>query len=305
MEIDDLRNVLNQVDTTNPDSVEMKMIEKIGVEGMIRHQPMLIPKMREELKTFYLRILTNDFFEMEQSEYNPNVVVEGTLQVSDLETAHIDEMLVEIDNLEDVNHDMENVELDKINYYCFKFSVDEDVVYIFRRFNKMKKIRNGILGRFQDNSFRRIETEGFFGIDRDIDIIVFREEALIINRFALQTIFQLNDYFNEQARVALDILNQHNVFQNFNVFNEDCLNDKLAARRMTKILNTEGRLDGFVQNINQLAAVIEQFDLEIEISADNQIIYNGSKESRSQILFCISDAYYQSLILQRLGEDIS
>lgn len=305
MEINILRNMLNQVDTANPDSVEMKMIEKIGTEGMIRHQPMLIPRMREELRTFYLGILNNNFFEMEQSEYNPNIVVEGTLQISDLETAHIDEMLVEIDNLEGINHDMGIVELDKINYYCFKFIVEDEEIYIFRRFNKMKKIRNGILGRFQDNSFRRIETEDFFGIDRDVDIIVFREEALIINRFALQTIFHLNDYFNEQAGIALSILNQNNVFQNFNDFNEDCLNDKLAARRMTKILNTEGRLDGFIQNINQLDTVIQQFDLEIEISANNQIIYNGSKESRSQILFCISDAYYQSLILQRLGEDIS
>lgn len=305
MDIDILRNVLNQIDTTEPDSVEMKMIEKIGANGILRHQPMLIPRMREELTLFYQEILRNEFFNMDQSEYNPNIAVEGTLQVSDLETAHINEMLVQINNPEGVNHDMGIVELDKINYYCFKFVVEDDEIYIFRRFNKMKKIRNGILGCFQDNSFRKIETEDFFGIDRDIDIVVFREEALIVNRFALQTIFQLNDYFNEQARVALNILNQHNVFQNFNDFNDDCLNDKLAARRMTKILNTDGRLDGFIENINQLNTVIEQFDLEIEVSANNQIIYNGSKESRSQILFCISDAYYQSLILQRLGEDIS
>lgn len=70
--------------------------------------------------------------------------------------------------------------------------------------------------------------------------MVFQQEALIINRFALQTIFRLNDYFNQQATEALNFLNQHHVIENFEDFYNDCLNDKLAARRMTKILNTEG-----------------------------------------------------------------
>ena len=62
---------------------------------------------------------------------------------------------------------------------------------------------------------------------------------------------------------------------------------------------------GFIQNIGQLNTVIQQFDLEIEVDNNNQIVYNRTKEARSQILFCISDAYYQSLILQRFGEDVS
>ncbi|EJM6036300.1 DUF4868 domain-containing protein, partial [Enterococcus faecalis] len=173
------------------------------------------------------------------------------------------------------------------------------------RFTKMKKIRNGILGRFQDNTFRKIETDNFFGIDRDIDILLFDNEALIVNRFALQTIFKLNDYFTDRATTALKKLDEEKVLVNFEDFKNDCLNDKLAARRMTKIINTEGRLEGFLQNTRHLPEVIEHFDLEIELNDNNQIIYNGSKEARSQILFCISDAYYQSFILQRLGEDPS
>lgn len=286
------------------DTVEMKMIQKIG-ENIQIHQPQLVPNMRRELKDFYVGILDNNFYDLPQTEYNPNIVVEGSLQISDLETAHIQRTINTIETSEDVNADMEEVDLDRINYYCFKFCVAEENVYIFRRFTKMKKIRNGILGRFQDNTFRRIEADDFFGIDRDIDIIVFRGEALIVNRFALQTIFQLNDYFNQQATTALGILNTHNVIRNFSEFQDDCLNDKLAARRMTKILNTPGRLNGFIQNIGQLNTVIQQFDLEIEVDNNNQIVYNRTKEARSQILFCISDAYYQSLILQRFGEDVS
>lgn len=304
MNIGNLRNFISNVEADDNDSVEMKMIQKIG-NGIWSHTPQLTIAMREELKVFYTEILNNNFFDLEQSEYNPNIVIEGSLQVSDLTNAHINEVLAEIDLEENCNDDMGNVDLDKINYYRFKSNYNGNSLYIFRRFTKMKKIRNGILGRFQDNTFRKIETDVFFGIDRDIDILLFDNEALIVNRFALQTIFKLNDYFIERATTALSELEEENVLVNFEDFKNDCLNDKLAARRMTKIINTEGRLEGFLQNTRNLPEVIEHFDLEIELNDNNQIIYNGSKEARSQILFCISDAYYQSLILQRLGEDPS
>lgn len=304
MEIGHVREFLDSVDTREYDNVEMRMIEKIG-GGIVSYAPQLEADMRQNLKEFYSSILSNNFFETEQREYNPNVVVEGSLQVSNLNNAHINEVMQEIDLEENINDDIGAVNLDCINYYRFKFSHNGENLYIFRRFTKMKKIRNGILGCLQENSFRRIEGNDFFSIDTDIDILIFGGEALIINRFALQTIFKLNDYFIERATEALNRLRAENVLANFDEFNNDCLNDKLAARRMTKIVNTEGRLTGFIENVDQLPVVIEQFDLEIELNDENKIVYNGSKEARSQILFCISDAYYQSFILQRLGEDPS
>lgn len=304
MDIERLRRFLAGVDTSLVDDIEMKLVQKIR-NDIIVHQPQLTEAMRIDLKNFYIDVLNNPFYNLNQMDYNPNVVVDGTLQVSDLETAHINQVLDDINNEENINDDMEELDIDNINYYCFKMKINDNVAYLFRRSTKMKKIRNGILGFFRDNTFRKIEADKFFGIDKDIDILIFEGEALIINRFALQTIFRLNDYFNQQATIALNILNDYNILENFDDFFNDCINDKLAARRMTKILNTDGRIDGFVQNIHQLNNVINQFDLEIELNNNNQIVYNRTKEARSQILFCISDAYYQSLILQRLGEDIS
>ncbi|WP_228018080.1 Kiwa anti-phage protein KwaB-like domain-containing protein [Enterococcus hirae] len=304
MEINLLRDFLDNINTQRIDSIEMKMIEKIR-EKIIVYQPQLTNEMKLDLKHLYCDIFSNDFYDMEQTVYNPNIVIEGSLQCSDLNTAHINQIINEINDEDNIEYDTGEINLNKVNYYCFKFTVNNEDAYIFRRFTKMKKVRNGIMGCVQNNTFRKIETENFFGIDRDIDVVVFQQEALIINRFALQTIFRLNDYFNQQATEALNFLNQHHVIENFEDFYNDCLNDKLAARRMTKILNTEGRLQGFIENIGEIRKVIEQFDLEIELNNENKIIYNKSKEARSQILFCISDAYYQSFILRRLGEDIS
>lgn len=202
MNIGDLRNFISSVESDNYDSVEMKMIQKMG-NGIVSYTPQLTIEMRKELKSFYTSILNNNFFDLEQREYNPNIAIEGSLQVSDLTNAHINEVLAEIDLEENCNDDMGEIDLNKINYYRFKFKYNGKTLYIFRRFTKMKKIRNGILGRFQDNTFRKIETDNFFGIDRDIDILLFDNEALIVNRFALQTIFKLNDYFTDRATTAL------------------------------------------------------------------------------------------------------
>lgn len=304
MNIGAIREFLASVDFNDPDSINMRMIQKIG-DGVAVFNPDLSKNMRRDLHKFYGGIIGNKFFEKDQSVYNPNIATEGTLQIADLETAHIKEVINDIENEDNSVDDVEEVELEKLNYYCFKFIRDNKSLYIFRRFTKMKKIRNGICGILQDNSFKKIEIDKFFGLDRDIDIIIFENEALIINRFALQTIFKLNDYFTSRAALALNKLDSKNIFENFSEFQTDCINDKMAARRITKIINTEGRIEGFLDNIEQLPVVIEQFDLDIELNDNKQIKYNGTKESRSQILFCISDAYYQSLILQRLGEDPS
>lgn len=304
MNVELVRNLIAGFNEDDADSIELKMVQKVG-DGLRVFQPTIERRMRGELKDYFVDVLQNNFYLQEQEDYNPNIVVDGALQVSDCETAHINQVIEELTNEDNFEDDLGELTIQNINYYCFVFRNNNQTVYLFRRFTKMKKMRNGILGRIQDNSLRRIEARDFFGIDRDIDIIVFENEALIINRFALQTIFRLDDYFNQQAQQALELISDNNIIENFDVFQNDCLNDKLAARRMTKILNTEGRLEGFFDNIDNLPDVIENFDLEIELNNDNRIMYNGSREARSQILFCISDAYYQSFILRRLGEDIS
>ncbi|EJG4491830.1 DUF4868 domain-containing protein, partial [Enterococcus faecalis] len=121
MDIGNLRDFISNVESDDNDSVEMKMIQKMG-NGILSHTPQLTIAMREELKAFYTAILNNNFFDLEQSEYNPNIAIEGSLQVSDLTNAHINEVLAEIDLEENCNDDMGDVDLDKINYYRFKFT---------------------------------------------------------------------------------------------------------------------------------------------------------------------------------------
>lgn len=303
MDIGRLREFIAGIDTTNPNNIDMRLIEKSG-SGLNSYVPQLNLAMRQELQAFYSEVLNDRFFDKDQAEYNPNIAVEDTLQYSNLETAHINEVINDIDTESNCVYDIGEINLENLNYYRFKFINGNEELYIFRRFTKMKKIRNGIFGIIQDNTFNRLEDRSFFGIDRDIDILVFGGEVLIVNKFALQTIFKLNDYFQERADEALNRLNEENIFENFSEFHDDCLGDKIAARKMTKIIN-EGLIDGFIQNIERLSFVIQRFDLDFELNGDNKIIYDRTRNTRNQILSCISDAYYRSVMLQRYGEDPS
>ncbi|HAP3443223.1 TPA: DUF4868 domain-containing protein, partial [Enterococcus faecalis] len=109
MNIGDLRNFISSVESDNYDSVEMKMIQKMG-NGIVSYTPQLTIEMRKELKSFYTSILNNNFFDLEQREYNPNIAIEGSLQVSDLTNAHINEVLAEIDLEENCNDDMGEID---------------------------------------------------------------------------------------------------------------------------------------------------------------------------------------------------
>ena len=220
--------------------------------------------------------------------------------------AHVNETIEKIESEENIHGDLNEMNLDDINFYCIRFKQGAESVYIFRRFTKMKKIRKGNVPYIEDNTLRKFDNNLFIGLDRDIDILVYQGQILIINRFALQTIFNLHDYFIQRATEALDQIETGNVISNFVEFREDCLNDRQASKRITKIVNTPGRIEGFLEHANLLPNVIAtEADLEIELNEDGQIIYTRNRQVRSQILFCIADAYYMSLILNRIGEDLS
>lgn len=303
MNIDNLRNALNDVEVGNFGSVSMKLVQKVR-DGYEVYQPTLQDEMKRDLKQMYVEVLNSPFYEYQQAVYNPNVVEEESIPCGDLTVANAGEILEEIENGER-HGNLHELELERINFYYIKFQVNNEEIYIFKRFNKLKKIRNGLFGFIEDNTFHRIENGDFYSIDRDIDIIIYQNEMLIINRFALQTIFNLQDYFYQKTIEALDYLENQDVIENFHEFREDCLNDRLASRRMTKIVATEGRLEGFVRNQDLLPTIINEAALNIELNENGNIIYNSDRETRSQILYCLADAYYRSMLLNRIAEDIA
>ncbi|MCG4570513.1 hypothetical protein [Enterococcus faecium] len=139
MNIDEIRRFMRDLDTANTDSITMKVVQKVG-NGIDIYTPEIIVDMRENLKNFFCESLDNKFFDLEQRVYDPSVVVEGTLQISDLATAHINDVLADLRNSDNYVGDVKDIDIERVNYYVFEFSNNGRNLLIFRRFTKMKKL---------------------------------------------------------------------------------------------------------------------------------------------------------------------
>lgn len=301
MDISMLRKVISEADITNEKSFNLSFIEK-RKNGYTAYIPSLEKSLRESLKNLYLNSLEKNIFEYEQQVYNELGREDEVLDVSDLKVGNIENIIEEIYKQEHCCFDLTKMNLDKINYYVVKIFVNEQTIFLFRRFNKQKKLRKGIKGKFTGNSFVKIDSE-IIGIDDDIDIIIFNNEALIINRYALQTIFDLSDYFLGKTDQAMRVIEGYGKINNFELFEIDCKNDGTAIKRLTKIVNTPELINGFFDNIDQLPKVIKDLSLVISMDHEGKVNYEGSRDERTQILSCIADKYYITLLQGKVGED--
>lgn len=304
MNLEDVRNIVDNVDLEIAGSVVVKFVQKTR-HGYEVYTPGIARDIKRVLKDIYLETLDSRNVNMPQKEYNPNVSEDGYITFAPLETAQMDTAIEQIHIEENQHGDIDDIKIENINFYCIEFCHNNETVYFFRKFSKMKKLRKGVVGVIVDNQFTRMQNEHFLGIDCEIDIIVYNEEALIINRYALQTIFNLSDYFIERANQAFEIVENADVINNFDEFRNHCLGDMKATQRMTKIMNTPNRIAEFIAHKDNLPGVIADAKLDIELDGDGKIVYVNDREIRSQIIFCMADAYYLSLLLGRVGEDVA
>lgn len=103
--------------------------------------------------------------------------------------------------------------------------------------------------------------------------------------------------------MVLEELRGFNVFDNFEEFVDDSLEDARVTRRLTKIHYNPAILQLFQANYENVPEVIEEFDLNINFDeSSNKIIYEG-REQLSDITMLIRDAYYKTVLANRKGVD--
>lgn len=301
MDLLDLKRKIENNDYSRVDSMKLRFVEK-RERSYTSYIPEISGTLRTEIANMYSRILNFDFFQNTQVPYNEIGKEEDTLEIAELEIANINTVIEAISEQQNVAQDLSEMELDDINFYVVEILINNEKVFLFRRFNKQKKLRKGIRGQFTGNGFVQLEAE-VIGLDNEIDIIVFSNEALIVNRFSLQTIFDLSDYFMGKSDQAMGVIEGYNKINNFDSFRIDCMNDGTAIKRLTKIINTPNLIQGFFSNINNLPMVITDASLTITTDETGNIDYNGTREERTQILSCIADKYYITLLQGVIGED--
>lgn len=234
-------------------------------------------------------------------EYNPIGFREGTLEICDVDyVGNYDEVINSFDS-QNIEIDPEMIE--RFSFYCVSIGEEKKNVKIFRRLTKFKKISNqGFLGIFQGNQLNRIDSQ-ILGIDGDIDLIVYNNEIMVLNHISLERIFKIEEQYEKKSKETMDCLRSTGKIENFDAFEEDCMNNLLTRRILTKMQNEDNDLSKCFDNFENIVKTIDMFDLSLNTNTSSKSIIYENKEQIKDILRLARDSYYRSLVQEKPGID--
>lgn len=231
-------------------------------------------------------------------EHNPVGVADGEIEF--LMKNDIEQIAIFLQSIEDdaVYKDMSLLEISKIGFYCFKISHNDEAIYMFRQFSKMKKLRRGYIARFFNNELTAMDGD-FLGIDEATDIILTGDKVYIFNHISLERIFNYRDQYLNKTNEAMGEILRQGVIANLEQFSDDCCRDVRIMKRFTNIM-TQGRLPLFFENYEKVPDIVKDLGLDIDFDADGRIDYR-EKSQLFHIVALMSDSYFESLLAKRRG----
>ena len=269
-----------------------------SISKYITHNPSISEAVQTELFNTIFPYVDKQLDSLKLVDYNPLGVLDGELEsISTEEIPLLQDFLNSITE-ENINKEMNSLRIEKIDFYCIEISYDGKTVYMFRQFQKLKKLRQGFLTRIIDNELNVIDND-FLGIDELIDMIVFEGKIYLFNHISLERVFSYRDEFLKKTNEALGEILTKNVISNIEQFADDCRNDIRIMKRFTNIMTKE-RLPLFFDNYDKVPEIVAELELDLDFDEEGKIIY----KERSQLFHIInllSDAYFKSLLAQRTG----
>lgn len=284
----DLRELLFNLEAINPDefkekentdSIELYFITKDkssnGKYTYSAYSPSISKKIQREMKGITIKRIQETIQTIEEKEfvlgdYNPSGQVEGVIEECDKTfIKNVEDLTLSL-TLDNQLEKMINV--NDIHTYCFDFKHKDERIIAFRRFTKMRRLREGFLGTLVDGTFSEIAGD-ILGVDNDIDLILYKEKILILNHISLERIFDLEEQFKNEAREIIDVIEKQDLILNFEDFEKDVLGNIPAIKRLTKIKANE-TLPLFFKNFDKVVEVSKAFGLGITFNDDeSKIIY--------------------------------
>lgn len=270
---------------------------KTGYESFA---PNIDKQIYDDLSNLILNNLKK-FENFEQVKYNPTGYRENTLEICNCDYvgnySEITESFLRAETVET------EIDPDNFSFYCFvvKSKENDREVKFYRRVTKFKKLSTkGIVARLLGNTLNKMESK-LIGIDGELDIIVYEDNILILSHYSLERVFSLQDKFYDNAKKFLEEINSKPLIENFEEFEEDCLNDGRFTKTLTKMSDEKIYIDKLYDKIENIKKTIDMFELGIKI-IDFKIIYE-EKNQINDILRILRDCYYISMINEEKGVD--
>lgn len=196
---------------------------------------------------------------------------------------------------EDINiiNSFDDVDLFNVWYYCIKIFNDDNSILLFKKYSHPKSfINKGSITRMALGQLNIVRDEIFILDDR-VDVMHFDDTLVIFNKYFFELIFSFNSTYMRILDEALGVIKANNAISNYDKFKEACINNNNTAKKFTKIMK-DNSLDIFMENLDRIPTVIDEYDLEIEFT-NNKLIYKD-KSSIPAILKLLSDDFVKTAL---------
>lgn len=262
------------------------------------------PEVSEEIFEILIQNAIDSITKRGQDEwiqYNPTGFREGTLEICDID--YVGNYNEVINSFDSQNIEIDQEKIERFSFYCVNIGEKTKNVKIFRRLTKFKKISaQGFLGIFKGNQLNRIDSQ-ILGIDGDIDLIVYNNEIMVLNHISLERIFKIEEQYEKKSKETMDCLRSTGKIENFDAFEEDCMNNLLTRRILTKMQSEDNDLSKCFDKFENIVKTIDMFNLSLNINTNSKSIIYESKDQITDILRLARDLYYRSLVQEKPGID--
>jgi len=298
MNTTELQGFIGKILSESPENSLKIYFSRWASSKYVSHLPQLTNELQSEIMQIVLAPLRDKLCQNALVQYNPVGVADG--EIEKLESSLIPQVSNFKESISDENvfKQMQSLEISKIDFYCFEISFNGQAIFLFRQFQKMKRLRKGVFAQIVNDELKSMDGN-FLGIDETIDIVIFGDDVYLLNHISLERIFKYKDEFLKKTNEALGELLTKNVIENVEQFTEDCCRDIRIMKRFTNIM-TKGRLPLFFDNFEKVEGIVKELELDIDFGNDGRMIY----KDRSQLFHIVnllSDSYFKSLIADRTG----
>lgn len=214
-------------------------------------------------------------------------------------------ILTALSETQTIKHFTNELDMTKIDFYCFEFIYDNKIIHCFRQFSKMKKLRkNGIIMSIFEDKLISID-ENIISIDGQLDIIKLDSQLFILNHIALERIFSFRDFVIENAESMLQKIEENKIIENIDQFKEDCKRDFRRSKWLARI-SARGGLTILNQNKENIPQIINEINEKCNANLEyinNKFVYSNS-EQLTWILGMIGDDCFKKFLSGKVGISI-
>lgn len=263
----------------------------------------ITPTIESKVQTEIINMIEAQIFYYDNQRLKAYNIVgssDETVEVTEFE--NFKDELDEIISSLKVPNACSNIDPNDYDFFVYELrnKKGKNPVYIFRRLNKMKALKKGIIGQIINGAFSSLESSKFLGIDNALDFIVINKKIFVFHHISLERILKLKDKFKEKAKEVLNNDEFPDKIKNFNKLKEKSLENGNYVKRLAK-LHDNGKVTAFLDQIDRTKSVIDQFDLDIEVE-NGKLVYRDETQV-GNFINLMQDSYYRTLIGKQNGID--